>query len=64
MGHPFIVSLNFKSQISYNLLYDIGFDSRSIFFIIDKEEDNLSILNIGKDVECYNPCTARLTLAF
>ena len=63
-GHPFIVLLNFKSHVTYHLFYDIGLDSRSIFFIVDKEEDSLSILNIGEDVECYDPCTTRLTLAF
>ena len=64
MGHPFIVLLNFKSHVTHHLLYDIAFNGRSIFLVVDKEEDNLTILNIGEDIECYDPCTARLTLAF
>ena len=49
MGHPFIVSLNFKSHVSHKLLDNIDFDSRSILFIIEKK-NHMTVFHICKDI--------------
>lgn len=64
MGHPFIVSLNFKSHVAHHLLYDIGLDSRSILFILEKKENYLTIFEISKNIERDDSCSTRFTFAF
>lgn len=63
-GHPFIVSLNFKSHVAHHLLYYISLDSRSILFIIEKKENNLIIFDIGKNIERDDSCSTRFSFSF
>ena len=63
--NSFIIdSFNIKFHVSHKLLDNIDFDSRSILFIIEKKENNLTIFDIGKNIEGNYPCTTRFTFAF
>ena len=55
---------NIKSHVSHKLFDNIDFDCRSILFIIEKKENNLTIFDIGKNIERNNSCSSRFTFAF